>query len=188
MTEVSQHVSEDRRRTGGSPSARWIPVVAVALAVLATGCLFATDGGDVVENSTEDDDPFSFCDKASSSDPHGHAHGHSAEVGCREMSGPGQQQISFDCPNPQRSRVDVVTNLTAGSVTVRAFDAASTKLFEKSYERTGPSNESTRIDEGETGNWTIQAERSETFEGSFRAVLLCGTSATEDGHRTSWVR
>lgn len=146
---------------------RTVLVLLLVAAVALAGCSSPQQGGD--GDTASDADETARCDKRS-------GEGRQAtgvRMACRQVEGSGTQQAGFDCGDPNRSAVGVVTNMTDGSVTISVTDPSDATVFEETYQRRGQHNESQRIGRGQAGNWTVTAERSDAFSGTYGVQVTC---------------
>lgn len=151
---------------GESPGPLLALTVALLLPALVAGCA-GPDDSDV--NRSAQEQAARNCNASSGST----LRTSGVEMACQNVSVGGKMQEDFQCENPDQSAIRVATNMTAGTLTVRALDAGQETLFERTYEQRGPFNETERIDSGRAGSWVLEAVRGEDFEGSFGAQIAC---------------
>lgn len=149
-------------------------VVLLALVVLFAGC--TGDDGDAGDDTDQTQDAPTGCRSQA-----GQAEGQSgAQIACANVRGTNTTDQAFPCPDPSQSAVGVAWNMTSGTLTIRVIDDTGAAVFEESYQQAGKGNDSARINQGETGNWTLTAEQDTAFDGSFRAQAVCSAPQSSE--------
>ena len=95
-----------------------------------------------------------------------------ARIECdANTTGTDTQRLS--CPSPDEAQLAVSTNLTAGQVAVTVLDADEATVAEHELGDTEGEARELDVDAGAAGEWTLEGERLEGFEGTYQAELAC---------------
>jgi hypothetical protein len=145
--------------------------VAVAFSLLAVpGCIDDADpGGDA---SDDDARTYEDCDTLTVPFEANETSWEAARIECdANTTGTDTQRLS--CPSPDEAQLAVSTNLTAGQVAVTVLDADEATVAEHELGDTEGEARELDVDAGAAGEWTLEGERLEGFEGTYQAELAC---------------
>jgi hypothetical protein len=149
--------------------------VLVLALLLVTGCTTpddeAADGED-----TDGPDTYEDCDAASLSGERNNTTTHAARIQC-DANVPGMNSQTLDCQQPDRAEMHAGANLTSGHVLVTVRDASDALVAEHRLETTPEEGQRLDVEPGEPGEWELETQRSDAFEGYFAVELSCPASA-----------
>lgn len=97
----------------------------------------------------------------------------SASISCQDAQGENSLEATFQCADPQQGGANWDADVQAGEVAITVEDADGQAVVEETLQ--GGEQSFAGFGDGATGEWTLTAELSSGFEGSFSVQAQCPT-------------
>lgn len=130
---------------------------------MGAGCQNGSDGGDGGSGG-------SACQTTSDQEVQGRSIG---QISCMDHQGEASPTATFDCPTPDEGSANWDADIQAGQAQIRIEDADGQAIVDETLE--GEESNFASLQGGSPGGWTITAELTSDFEGSFNLQGQCPT-------------
>lgn len=94
-----------------------------------------------------------------------------ARIVCRGVEGADKTEQAFRCSTPSEASVNVQTQMSSGSVTVRLVDDNGSTVYEEQF--SGETQEQVDVTGEAAGQWTLSGTRDADYAGDYGVQVSC---------------